>query len=234
MTVGMSRDRSRCIVLVQQRDGVDPACEESLHGLEALGYRVRRSNSSAAIDRTRSEMATQALAEGHEELLWVDPDIAFDPAAVDRLRSHDLPLVGGLFAKRGVPHFGCRFLPGTEELTLGEGGGPAEVRYLGTGFLLTHRRVYEDVARAFDLPTCNTIETPTVPYFLPMVVRDAEIGFWYLSEAWSFCERARQAGHKVMLDTAIRLWHYGRYPYGWEDVGEPRQRVTSVKARFSP
>lgn len=226
-------DRTRCIVLVPHRESIDAECEESLRGLEALGYPVRRSNASAAIDRTRSEMATKALADGYEELLWVDSDISFEPSAVDRLRSHGLPLVGGLFAKRGVTQFGCRFLPETVELTLGEGGGPAEVRYLGTAFLLAHRSVYEDIARAFSMPVCNAAETPAVPFFLPMVIKDAELGFWYLSEAWSFCERARQCGHKVMLDTAIRLWHHGRYAYGWEDVGAPRKRVPTVKARFT-
>jgi hypothetical protein len=228
-------DRSRCIVLVPHRDSIDAACEQSLRALEALGYPVRRSDASAAIDRTRSEMATRALSDGYEELLWIDSDISFEPDAVDRLRSHALPLVGGLFARRGVAHFGCRFFPDTGELTIGDGGGPAEVRYVGTAFLLTHRRVYEDVARHFSLPLANaTTDAPAVPYFLPMVIRDAEMGFWYLSEAWSFCERARQAGHKVMVDTSIRLWHFGRYGYGWEDVGAPRQRVASVKARFKP
>jgi hypothetical protein len=229
-------DRSRCIVLVPHRESIDTACETSLRGLEALGYAVRRCDASAAIDRTRSEMATRALSDGYDELMWIDSDISFEPDAVDRLRSHGLPLVGGLFAKRGAAQFGCRFWPDTPELTLGEGGGPAEVRYLGTAFLLTHRRVYEDIARVFALPVCNDLpgESPAVPYFLPMVIPDPQLGFWYLSEAWSFCERARQSGHQVMLDTAIRLWHYGRYGYGWEDVGAPRQRVKSAKVRFNP
>src|ERR1700733_4943643 len=163
-------ERDRCIVLVPYRDHVEAACEKSLRALEALGYPVRRSDASAAIDRTRCELATEALSQGYEELLWIDSDISFEAVDVDRLRAHGLPLVGGLFAKRGLPGFGCRFLPGTGELTLGEGGGPAEVRYLGTAFLLTHRRVYEDVARLFDLPVCNAhFATPAVPYFLPMV-----------------------------------------------------------------
>jgi hypothetical protein len=118
-------------------------------------------------------------------------------------------------------------------VTLGEGGGPVEVRYVGTGFVLTHRRVFEDVAREFDLPVCNArFGVPTVPYFLPMVLREESGGFWYLSEAWSFCERARQAGHKVMVDTSIRLFHLGRYGYGWEDVGAPVTRTRSATMAF--
>jgi hypothetical protein len=75
-------------------------------------------------------------------------------------------------------------------------------------------------------------EAPAVPYFLPMVIRDPQMGAWYLSEAWSFCERARQAGHKVMAETSIRLWHHGSYGYGWEDIAAPRPRMATVKVRF--
>jgi hypothetical protein len=225
-------DRSRCLVLVPYRGHIEPSCDESLRALEARGYAVRRVDSSAAIDRARSELATQALAEGFDELMWIDSDIAFDPDAVDRLRSHGLPIVAGLFAKRGVRQFGCSFLDETEEIVLGEGGGPIEVRYIGTAFLLTHRRVYEDVARAFSLPVCNAKVVPVVPYFLPMVIPQTDGGFWYLSEAWSFCERARRTGHKVMIDSTIRLLHLGRYGYGWEDVGAPIARTKSATLRL--
>ncbi len=227
-------DASRCLVLVPYREAIEPACEAALRALETRGYPVRRSDASAAIDRARSELATQALSDGYEEILWVDADIGFEPDAVERIRSHGLPLVGGLFAKRGKREFGCHFLPGTPEVTLGVGGGPVEVRYVGTAFLLTHRRLYEDIARTSELPVCNAkFNVPTVPYFLPMVVRDPSFDHWYLSEAWSFCERARQAGHKVMVDSSIRLWHIGRYGYGWEDVAVAVQRTPTAKIRFS-
>lgn len=224
---------SSCIVLVPYLGHIEPACEEALHGLEARGYKVRRWSASAAIDRTRSELATAALFEGFDELLWIDSDIGFDPDAVSRLREHDLPLVGGLYSKRGLREAACRFLPGSTGMTIGEGGGLLEVRYVGTGFLHTRRKVYEDVARKFDLPACNTtFNVPAVPYFLPMVLRDQEVGFWYLGEDYSFCERARQAGHKIMIDTTIRLWHYGQYGYSWEDIGAPVARVTTARIKF--
>jgi hypothetical protein len=227
-------DASACLVIVPYLESIDPACETGLRALEARGYRVQRSDSSAAIDRARSELATAALLDGAEEIFWIDSDIGFDPDAVDRVRAHGLPLVGGLFAKRGKREFGCRFLPETKEITLGEGGGLLEVRYIGTAFLHTQRQVYIDVAAKYSLPVCNArFNVPTVPYFLPMVVNDPEHDHWYLSEAWSFCERARQAGHKIMIDTSVRLWHRGRYDYGWEDVGAPTQRAATAKIRFS-
>jgi hypothetical protein len=226
-------DRSRCVALVPFHQHIEPACETALRGIEALGYRVVRGGGGAGIDRVRSEMATAALRRDDvEEILWIDADMGFEPASVDKLRSHGLPLVGGLYARRIGRGFSATFPPGTTELTMGEAGGLVEARYLATGFLLTHRRVYEDVQRAFDLPVCNeAFGVPTVPYFLPMVIQDVAQGFWYLSEDYSFCERAIRAGYKPMIDTSIRLWHHGDYRFGWEDIGTPIARVPSIRIR---
>jgi len=79
-------------------------------------------------------MATAALGDKFDELIWIDSDIVFEPDDVERLRGHDLPLVGGLYAKKGVASFAAYFEPGTQALQLGTGGGPCRVRYLGLDF----------------------------------------------------------------------------------------------------
>ena len=62
-----------------------------------------------------------------------------------------------------------------------------------------------------------------VPFFQPIIV-DTEKGPWYLAEDYSFCERARRCGFKIMADTRVRLWHVGSYKYSWEDAGIDRER----------
>ena len=57
-----------------------------------------------------------------------------------------------------------------------------------------------------------------IPFFMPFVTA-TDRGLWYLGEDYAFCERARLAGHRVFVDTAIRLFHLGTYAYGWEDAG---------------
>jgi hypothetical protein len=219
-----------CLVVVPFRDHILPACEDGLRGLEARGYTVRRQSEPASVDLKRSHLATDGLAEGFDEIMWIDSDTVFHPDGVEKLRSHGLPLVGGIYTKRVRAEFACVFLKETPPMTLGEGGGLVEVRYAGTGFLLTHRRVYEDIKAKLNLPVCNKMwATPVVPYFQTLVSEDPELGWQYLSHDYSFCNRARQAGHKVMLDTSIRLWHVGAYPFGWEDVGMPVRRVATVK-----
>ncbi len=224
----------RCIVLVPYATHIEPACDSGLRALEARGYVVRRYPSSAAVDRTRCDMASIALKEGFDEVMWIDSDIAFEPAAVDRLRGHDLPLVAGIYPKKGVQDFAMHLESGTPEMLVGEGGKLYDVRFVGAGFLLVQRMVFDDIQRHFSLPVCNTqFGLPSVPYFLPMVIEDGDRGYWYLGEDYAFCERARQAGHKIVVDTTIRLGHVGKYTYGWEDAGQAIPRVTAATFTYT-
>lgn len=231
-TSGSRDGRAGCVVVVPYRDSILPACEEGLRALEGRGYTVWRDAGPDPIDHKRSRLATRALATLHGEIFWIDADIGFDPDDVDRLRSHGLPLVGGLYARRGQRELCYRPLRETTEMTFGQGSGPVEVHAVATGFLLTGRRVYEVIAEAFDLPVCDASSgEPVVPYFLPMVVQDPDLGYGYLSEDYAFCERARRAGHAVMLDPSIRLGHVGGYGYGWEDTA-PVARIPKGKLRL--
>ena len=230
---GTPVDPAGCLILVPYLDSILTACEVGLRALEARGYAVRRDGGTDAIDHKRSRLATQVLEEPYDEFLWIDSDMKFDPDDVDRLRSHRLPLIGGFYAARGSRDLNCRPLLGTAEIAFGPGSAPVEVHSLATGFLLTHRTVYEDIVRKLELPWCGASSGElVVPYFLPMVYEDPEHGMAYLSEDYAFCGRARQAGHKVLLDPSIRLWHIGSYGYGWEDVGAPIQRRPGGKVQL--
>lgn len=171
------------------------------------------------MDVVRSELASEALAEGFDELMWIDADLAFDPAAIDKLRSHRLPIVCGIYPKKGMRELACNLLPETKRVDFGKIGGLMELRYAGAGFLLTHRIVYERTATESKLPTCNAqFGAPFVPYFMPLM-KETDQGTWYLGEDYAFCERARQSGFRIMSDTTVRLYHLGSYRFGWEDAG---------------
>jgi hypothetical protein len=197
--------------------------------LERRGYIVRRVEGYAAIDQGRSQMATDALRDGFEELLWIDSDIGFDPDEVDRLRANPHPIVSGIYPKKGVRAIASHLLPETKSILFGADGGVIEIKYAATGFLLTRAHVYRDIQAFHDLPACNTqFGNPLVPYFLPLIVDDGQ-GPWYLGEDFAFCHRARAAGHSIMADTRLRLWHIGKCRYGWEDAGSDRSRFASYR-----
>ena len=215
---------STCVILVPVGGAIDSGCDDALRELERRGYPVWRVRGYSAIDAARNQMATDALAEGFEELMWIDADVAFDPNDVDRLRAHNLPFTCGLYPKKGPRQFACEFLPGTASVPFGKSGGLVEVRYCGFGFTYTRREVFDAVRKKLNLPECNQrFALPLVPYFEPMSVPEGD-GRWSLSEDYAFCERARQAGFGAVADTRIRLWHIGTYRYGWEDAGNTKDR----------
>jgi predicted O-methyltransferase YrrM len=225
---------AKLVVLTPYSGAIDPSCEQGLAALERRGYVVRRAPGFSAIDFGRSVLANIALRDGFEEILWIDSDIVFDPDDVEKLRRHQLPIVGGVYAKKGIRQFACHFPPGTAKALFGKGGGLHELLYAGFGFTLTRRGVYEAVQAQLPMPLCNQrFGPPLYPFFLPMSVPDG-LGSWYLAEDYAFCERARQCGFAIMADTTLRLWHVGNYRYGWEDAGGDKQRFATYAYSFTP
>lgn len=229
----------RCAVLMPVGNHLDPRIDAAVAELGRRGYAIFKSYGGSAIDSVRNRMANDALAEGFEETFWIDSDVLFHPDSVDVIRAHELPLCSGLYAQKGRPAFASQFLPGTRELSFGTKGGLVEILYAAAGFLHVRREVYEAVQRVAELPICNArFDKPVVPYFLPMIVSDVNTqaappdAKWYLPEDFSFSERVRRAGYKIMADTSIRLGHIGNYEYGWEDVGAPRTRNAGCTFRI--
>ncbi len=225
-------DPRRCVVLVPFGGPIVPDCEAGLRALERLGYPVRRVGGHAAIDQVRNQMATDALADGFDELMWIDSDVVFRPEDVEALRRLGLPMACGIYPKKGSRVLACHVLPGTPRLTFGKAGGPVEILYAGAGFLLARREVYLTIQARLGLPVCNErFGKPMIPFFEPMV-RTIEDGHWSLGEDYAFSERARRAGFRVIADTSLRLWHVGAFRFGWEDAGTDRDRFGTFTIEF--
>ena len=119
---------AQCVVLVPINGPLDSGCDDGLKELERRGHPVWRVRGYSAVDAARNQMATDALAQGFDELMWVDADVAFDPADVARLRAHGLPFTCGLYPKKGPRQFAAEFLPGTPAIRFGKNGGLVEIR----------------------------------------------------------------------------------------------------------
>ncbi|HEY8072859.1 MAG TPA: hypothetical protein VIF62_02085 [Labilithrix sp.] len=220
------------LVIVPVASHIEAPCELALQILERAGHTVWRRWGHSDIARGRSALATEALAQGFDEIMWIDSDIAFDPADVERLRSHGRPIVGGIYPVKGMRRLACQLLPGTKSVAFGKGGGLFEVRAAPAGFLYTKREVYERIRAHHELPCCDDAEgAGVVPFFLSLVVPDERTPgkHRYLSEDFSFCERARACGYEILMDSTIRLGHVGAYTYSWEDAGKALERHASFK-----
>jgi len=217
--------KQTCVILVPHTSsGIEPECQKSLEELELRGFEVRR-KSLGMIDFARSVMASEAVRDGFEHIMWIDSDIGFDPNDVLKLRAHRLPIVTGIYPKKGERAIASNLLPGTNQVKFGKGGGLLEISLAGAGFMFAHRDVFKALEES--LPLCNeSFNLPFYPYFLPMIGEDRGKP-WYLGEDFAFCERAKRKGFQIWADTTIRLKHFGRYGFGWEDAGGQLDRHDS-------
>lgn len=224
--------RSRWVVLVPHRDGIDGECEEGLRDVERAGVRVVRRGGCSAIDVARNELASEALHDGAESLLFVDSDIGFHALDALRLLARPEPVVAGVYAKKGTRAMASTFADGVGEVIFGTGAfGLTPLRHAAAGFLRIRMTALRRLIDALPLPLCNTRWGRGLwPFFGPLVVPDGE-GFHYLGEDWAFSHRLALAGITPLADTSIRLWHYGRHPFGWEDVGADPIRHPSYSYR---
>ena len=225
--------RAKAIVLVPHLNGIEPECEDGLRGLERLGVRVARRRGSSQIDIARNEMASDALHDGFESVLFIDADTGFDPLDALRLLARPEPVVSGVYAKKARRQMACTFAPGVVEVLFGpESPGPYPLEYAATGFLRIRADVLRRMIAELGLPLCNRDwGRGSWPFFLPLVVDRTTGNPHYLGEDWAFSYRLRQVGITPLADASIRLWHHGTYPYGWEDAGEDRPRHGSYRFR---
>lgn len=168
------------------------------------------------------------LAEGEhydeEFMLWVDSDEQFTgddvKALVKTARAHHKkhgvwPVVGGAYLgiaggqhvvvayrwqeeKRdtdGVMIQNLVSIPRDEM----KKKTPVEVDAIGTGFMLIHRSILEEMAGHFPEPQ---------PWYYegPMKMGDGS-GVWFGEDLW-FCFRAAALGHPILLHRGVKLVHY--------------------------
>ncbi len=165
-------------------------------------------------------------------LLFVDADIAYDPAQVFRLLDFNVDMAAGVYptkridwkrvasmVKAGVPNLESSALSYVLEFEdpakIENKNGFARVRYAGTGFLMIQRQVLVKMIEAYPelrYTRENQAEDPLrgSPWrsalFNCMI--DKETGV-YLSEDYSFCRRWRDLGGEIWVDLRSQLAHTG-------------------------
>lgn len=186
----------------------------------------------AGIQRARSFAASAWYRDTDEDVfMMLDDDITFEPEdavrLVERCRSGDYDIIGAGYPFRDGSHIAVRTFPGDTRLGFGPDVPPHEVRHVATGFLAVHRRVL--AAMVPTLPLCNSL-TPGAfwPFFDFSIIEDPEAGgYSYLSEDYTFGERARALGFKVWLDRSIFLGHMGEVQLTVHNMAAIKAALTS-------
>jgi glycosyltransferase involved in cell wall biosynthesis len=206
-----------------------------LRQLEAEGVRVVRRGGCSAIDAARNELISDALHDGAQAILFIDADIGFDPADALRLLARPEPVISGVYAKKGMREMASVFADGIQEVLFGvDAVEPYPLRYAATGFLRIRAEVLRRMVDELQLPLCNTQWGRGLwPFFQPLIVPQGDNQLHYLGEDYAFSHRLGQIGVTPLADTSIRLWHWGRYGYTWEEAGNSATRYQSYSYRLA-
>lgn len=201
-----------------------PACEEQVRELERRGVRLMRAFGSLGVDRVRSHLASRALHTDHEWWIWLDSDMVAPAEAllqlVDVAKEHGVAWLAASAVCRGSMDLNIRPLHGTD-VVFGPDGGLVEVAKGALACAVTHRRLFEALAK--NLPEVDYTDDASGerftgwPFFLP-VVRDRT----HYGEDYSLALRAREAGFRIWCDTRFRVGHNGEIVLGWEHAKNAR------------
>jgi len=165
------------------------------------------------IDVTRESMVKTALDAGFEWLFFLDSDVTLPRDALQKLMSHNLPIVCGLYkAKKPNGFFWAAWMKGKD----GAGndafvpvatwnGRLFEVDVIGTGCMLIHRKVFEGIRAKSDLPfflwtkerNPALLDKLNIPVPLMKTVSE---DFW-------FCMLAKHCGFQVVADGEVKCGH---------------------------
>jgi hypothetical protein len=179
-------------------------------GVPGLDVRLKVLQGESNIVEARNTLTAEFLRSDCEKVLLVDADMVFSPEDVERIASHDLDVVGGLYCKKipGDPDYNVAGLPG-QERGVPDANGLIEVGRIGTGFLCIGRSVFERMER--DLRPqryCNSRGTQ-LDYWSIEYQRGEDGRYYYQGEDYSWCARWRGLRGKIYVDTLVQPGHVG-------------------------
>lgn len=159
---------------------------------------------NSLIADARNRLASGFLASSYTDLLFIDADIAWQPADVLRLLSWNVPVVGGVYQRKSETRldFTVKFGPRIE----GRGELMTAER-VGTGFLRLRRDCLQALVTAHPEWQLTDERDPATPYYA--LFDTGIINGSFVGEDFMFCDRWRQLGGEVLVDPGITLQHIG-------------------------
>lgn len=170
------------------------------------------------ITRARNFLCKSFLdIDNATHLLFVDADIQYEPEDVLRMLDADVPLIGGVYAKKtmerdhitGKQIVNYCVVPAEGTTIVNDLTKPHPVLFVGTGLMLLKREVLETMIRAF--PDDFYFAEPNEKFY--RFFDTERVGSAYLSEDYFFCHKWRSLGHTVYAAYWTRTVHWGMHGY---------------------
>lgn len=161
------------------------------------------------VARSRNNLVAMALeVPGATHIWFIDSDIVPSARIARRMIAAGKGIIGALYPKKqGMLDWVVNYVDGERP----DANGVLKVKHIGTGCMLIDLDVIrEQQARHPELLYRGDPGPDTVRYDLfPMRAVDGA----YQSEDWAFCNRLREDGYELFIDTLSQCRHVGKIVY---------------------
>lgn len=205
------------------------------------------------VNRARNNLAHKFLkgfetAQGvmkYDWLLFLDTDLIFPPQNLQMVYDLGVKNGPGIYCgtypiKQLRPKVVFNAMPGQ----VPDKDGVVSVREAGTGFMMIHRKVFEQMIEKFsdemryeaDMGDSQAPRTIMYDFFSVGVRHDTLAGYKrFLSEDWYFCQRWREMGGKILMHTKVQCGHIGQfvYPGNPQDIIETGEILKKAMANHA-
>jgi len=191
-----------------------------------VGYNLITLPGESMIMRARNNLAWAFLTQTDAEFaMFIDADMGWEGKDVPRLMAMCLngkTVVGGAGPRKREPITFCTRLVGPQ-VQFDPATGCVRATEIGTGFLMVHRSVFEDIAKAGLVSTYDD-DNRTVHAFFEHSIFAGKL----FSEDYTFAHRAGKCGHEIWVDPSIELQHVGDKVYRGRLSDELAKATVSV------
>jgi len=165
---------------------------------------------NSLIADARNKLVARFLASDCSDLVFVDADLSWSADDLLRLASYDAPVVAGVYQRksRAKIDFAVKFGP--------EIGMDAQrliaVDRVGTGFMRLRRDCLDKMVAAHPALRLKHPGVSDDDRFYALFDTTLVEGE-FIGEDFTFCDRWRAIGGRVLIDPAINLSHHGAAAY---------------------
>jgi hypothetical protein len=165
---------------------------------------------NSLIADARNKLVAKFLAGSGTDLVFIDADLSWQAEDLARLVACPHPVVAGVYQRksRSKIDFTVKFGPSIAM----DADRLMEVERVGTGFLRLRRDCLLALIAANPGLKLKNPAQPGDPNFYALFDTTIVDG-QYIGEDFSFCDRWRALGGKVLIDPSIALAHHGAAAY---------------------
>ena len=185
-------------------------CLAAVNDPECVVAGIQYYNGDSLIPRGRNKIVKMFLESDSEYLMFIDSDIKFDRYMLNKLRSYNKGIIGGIYLKKTIPYTPVmnHAIEREDNLVI--------MREIGTGFMMIRRDVFGAMKTMWPehnyKPDDDEAGGDYHDWFR-IGVRNGR----YLSEDYYFCQLAAELGYKTYLDPEILVMHYGSISFPMND-----------------